>query len=287
MQAYLNDRFLPLDEASISPMDRGYLFGDGIYEVIRVIEGETFKAQEHLARMDQGLQALEINLDQNKRQKIEEVSRQLLEMNRHQEGEATIYVQVTRGTAIPRTHVFPEQSVEPTLFITTSPFTPHKDLHQKGVNVITVADVRWKRCNLKTTQLLPNTLAREQAKKTGANSAMLIRDGVVTESPNANIFAVKNEVLYTFPASHYILNGVTRQVVIEIANDLDIPLIPDPVREEEIFSFDEFFFTGTTTDIQPITMVNGKPIGNGQPGPVVRKVQEAYNELLYKKTVHH
>lgn len=281
MIVYLDGDFLRQEEAKISVADRGFIFGDGIYEVIRVVNGNFFREKEHLDRLEEGLEGLKIDFHPAEKEKISETSRELLKKNNQLNGEATVYLQITRGAAWPRTHNFPEPAVKPTLYMSTGTFTPHTELHENGVDVITLSDVRWKRCNLKTIQLLPNILAKQKAADAGVNSAVMIRDGVITESPNANIFAVNEGVLYTFPASNYILNGITRQTVIEIANELQIPLKETPVREENLYGLDELFFTGTTTDIQPITEINGRRLAEGKPGPVVKKIQKAYNERLY------
>lgn len=281
MLVYLNGNFIDHTEATVSVADRGFVFGDGVYEVTRVINGRFFREKEHLSRLDEGLSGLKINLDPSEKEKISAVSRELLEKNNHNKGEAAVYLQVTRGAAWPRTHTFPEPPVKPTVYISTSPFKPHTELHISGVAAITLQDVRWTRCNLKTVNLLPNTLAKQMATDAGVNSALLIRDGVVTESPNANIFGVKGNALFTFPASNYILSGITRLTVIEIAEKLHIPVHYLPVRAEELYDLDEIFFSGTTTDIQPVTIVDGRQIGNGKPGPIVKAIQEEYGKLLY------
>lgn len=281
MQVYLNGSFLDHTEAKVSVADRGFIFGDGVYEVTRVINGKPFREKEHLVRLGQGLKSLKINLEAEVLQSIPDIHREIIERNNLLDGEAAIYLQITRGAAWPRTHTFPEQPVKPTLYLSASSFEPHTELHKTGVDVITLSDIRWTRCNIKTVLLLPNTLAKQQAQEAGVNSALLIRDGVVTESPNANIFGVKDGALYTYPESNYILSGITRGVVLEIAEKLDIPVHFTPIREEEIFELDELFFSGTTTDIQPVTVINGKKLGNGKPGAVVKAIQDEYGKLLY------
>jgi len=280
MLVYLNGSYLDHTDAAVSVADRGFVFGDGIYEVIRVVEGNFFMENEHLGRMDEGLSALKIDFDKKLRDDIPSISRKLIKENSLQQGESKVYIQVTRGAVWPRTHEFPDPPIQPTVYLSADPFKPHKKLHQSGVDAITVSDVRWSRCNLKTVNLLPNTLAKQQAKEAGADSAVMIRDGVVTESPNANIFGVKDGTLFTYPATNYILNGITRQAVIGIAEELNIPVNLMPISEQALFELDELFFSGTTTDIQPVTVVDGRKIGNGKPGPVVKKIQKAYDELL-------
>jgi D-alanine transaminase len=283
MQVYLNGSFVDHNDAKVSVADRGFIFGDGVYEVTRIINGKPFREKEHLERLEQGLKSLKINIDHSALEDIPKISQQLLEKNDLMDGEAAIYLQITRGTAWPRTHTFPNPDVKPSIYLSASAFTPHTELHKTGVDVITLADVRWTRCNIKTVQLLPNTLAKQQAQDAGVNSALLIRDGVITESPNANIFGVKDGELYTFPESNYILSGITRQVVLEIAEKLDIPVHFNPVRQEELFELEELFFSGTTTDIQPVTVIDGKKLGTGKPGPVVKAIQEEHGKMLYNK----
>ena len=280
MLVYLNGNFVNHTEAFVSVADRGFVFGDGIYEVTRVIDGRFFREKEHMQRLDEGLAGLKINLDSTEKENISAVSHELLEKNNHNTGEAAVYLQITRGAVWPRTHSFPDPPIKPTVYISTSPFKPHTELHKAGVNAITLQDVRWTRCNLKTVNLLPNTLAKQMAEDAGANSALLIRDGVITESPNANIFGVRDGVLYTFPASNYILSGITRMTVIEIAEKKNIPVIFNPIRADELFDLDELFFSGTTTDIQPVTIVDGRKVGEGKPGPIVKTIQEEYKKML-------
>ncbi|MEX1213204.1 MAG: aminotransferase class IV [Balneolaceae bacterium] len=281
MTVYLNGSYLPLKEAHVSVMDRGLLFGDGIYEVIRAIRGSLFRMRPHLDRLENGLHALGIQLPEETIHEIPSIAKALLQKNELLDGEATIYLQVTRGAALPRTHTFPDPPVEPTILLTAGSFTPHEALHEQGVDTITVPDVRWARCNLKTVNLLPNTLARQRAVEAGVNSAIMIRDGQVTESPNANIFGVKDGVLYTYPLTSYILDGITRQLVLSLADRLSIPLREVPIEEIHLHSMDELFFSGTTTDIQPVVEIDGQPVGTGKPGPITRAIQRGYKEELY------
>ncbi|MEX2574175.1 MAG: aminotransferase class IV [Balneolaceae bacterium] len=283
MQVYLNGSIISSEAATIPVNDRGFIFGDGVYEVVRSIDGRLFREESHLSRLKQGMDDLQISLPAGELDRLPQISRDLLRENSLNKGEATIYIQITRGSAAQRTHTFPRPAVHPTVYLSAAPFRPHTGLHEKGVDVITISDLRWARCNLKTVNLLPNVLARQQAFDAGVNSAVMIRDGMVTESPNANIFGVKDGTLYTFPESSYILRGITRQVIFEIADNMDIPVETVPVHENELPLIDELFFTGTTTDIQPVVEIDGNPVGEGRPGPVVRRIQEAYKKKLYGK----
>ncbi len=280
MQVYINGSFIPREEAMISAADRGFLFGDGIYEVIRVVEDRFVLADEHLARMDEGLRGLSIQLSSEIRNEILNIAKELIQRNDLTQGQASVYIQITRGAAWPRTHTYPDPKVQPTVYLSAASFKPHTGLHERGVDAITVPDVRWARCNLKTVNLLPNSMAKQRAAEAGVNSAVMIRDGVITESPNANIFGVKGGVLRTYPATNYILNGITRQAVLKIADELTIPVKLEPVNESELFELDELFFTGTTTDIQPVVNIDGKKIGSGKPGEICRMIQKRYDNLL-------
>ena len=281
MEVYLNGSYLSNSEAKVSVADRGFVFGDGIYEVTRVVNGRFIFEDGHLQRLQKGLAGLRIEVNHSIIEEIPLISRELIRRNGLENGEAGVYLQITRGEAWPRTHHFPESSVEPTIFLSATPFKPHSKLHEIGVDTIKVPDVRWSRCNLKTVNLLPNILAKQQAMDAGVNSAIMVRDGVITESPNANIFAVKDGELYTYPESNYILSGITRGAVLTIAKHLGIKVHHLPVREDELYDLDELFFSGTTTDIQPINHVDGKKIGSGKPGDVVKMIQKAYSEQLY------
>lgn len=281
MQVYLNGEFVDQEKAKVPVADRGFVFGDGVYEVTRVVNGNFIMEKEHLERLKEGLKGLKIKVSDSLLNQIPQISRDLIKKNQHEAGESTVYLQITRGAAFPRTHEFPNPEVPPTIYLASGPFKPHTKLHEEGVDAITVSDIRWSRCNLKTINLLPNTMAKQMAKDAGVNSAVMIRDGVITESPNANIFCVKEGVLYTFPASNYILNGITRRAVLKIADEIGINVVHEPIRLDELFEIDELFFSGTTTDIQPVINVDGKPIGTGKPGNIVRKIQEAYKKVLY------
>jgi len=281
MPVYLNGSFVEMSDAKISVTDRGFLFGDGIYEVIRSVNGQLFREKEHLERLDEGLKAMSLDVDKKIRKKLPEIFRELIDRNNLMSGEGTIYFQITRGPAWPRTHTYPDPEVEPTVYVSAQPFTAETRLHKSGIKVIKLPDLRWARCNIKSINLLPNTMARQEAIEKGTNSAIMIRDGIVTESPNANIFGVRNNTLITHPATNYILRGITRGVVIEAAAELGIDIEFCGIREEEVQELDELFFSGTTTDIQPVIKIDEKPVGSGSPGPVVKKIQNAYRVLLY------
>lgn len=281
MLVYLNGSYLHQDDAKIHVSDRGFLFGDGVYEVFRVVHGQIFKEQAHLVRLNESLQAMGLDVDKKIRKSLPGIVREITERNNLTKNEATIYLQITRGAASPRTHPWPDPAVEPTLFVSAEPFSPYLELQESGIRAITLADLRWARCNIKSVNLLPNTMARQRASEAGAHSAILIRDGVVTESPNANIFGVLNNRLVTYPATNYLLKGITRGVVLEIAREFQMETDFAGIREEELFDLDEIFFTGTTTDIQPVVEIDGEKVNSSKPGTVTTKIQKAYREALY------
>lgn len=280
MIVYLNGRFLPAAEATLSVADRGFLFGDGIYEVIRVIEGTLFMAYEHLERLDDSLRHIEINLPDKPSAYFIGVMKELIRQNGLETGEASIYIQITRGAVFPRTHHFPEPAPEPTIYLSAGPFTPDEKLLQTGTSAITHPDERWANCHIKSVNLLPNVLAKQKAVRAGAGNVVMIRDGKVTESANTNIFGVMNGVLYTHPDDPGILSGVTRLAVFQLAQKLGIDVRHQAILESDLPRLDELFFTGTTTDLLPVVELDGKPVGNGTPGAICRRLQHAFKEKM-------
>jgi len=279
MIVYINGEYLPEEEACVSTTDRGFIFGDGIYEVVRAVDGTFFAWDAHLRRMIEGLEGIRINIDDFDEGEIRTISERLLGRNHLTEGHANVYIQVTRGCA-PRTHSFPVPSGQVTTFLAATPFLTPTELRRDGAAAILHPDVRWTRCDLKTLNLLPNILAKQKAVDAGAFEAILVRQGVITEGASTNVFAVCDGVLRTYPASNYILVGVTRAVVCDLARDAGIPVEEKPILWEEVFDVDELFLTGTTTDVQPIVELDGRRIAAGRPGPVTRRLQEMLREAM-------
>ncbi len=280
MIVYLDGEYLPRAEARVSVEDRGFLFGDGVYEVIRACDGGLFTAREHLDRLQEGMRGLEIEAgDAASPDTLLEIAATLLERNDRTEGNATVYVQVTRGAAT-RTHCFPPGGCRPTVYLSTARFAHPPGLHKKGAGVITLPDLRWARCNLKTVNLLPNVIAKQRAVEANATEALLVRDGVVTEGASTNVFAVVDGELITYPACHYILDGITRRVVLGMAREMGIPARETPIRMEELFRVDELFLTGTTTDVMPVVRIDEKPVADGQPGAITLRLQAGLNERI-------
>lgn len=279
MIVFFNGRFLPKDEVRISPDDRGFLFADGVYEVIRIYAGRPFMMEEHLDRLRYSLGELRITLP---RQQIEDLARitgELIRLNDLAQGEATIYIQVTRGEA-PRKHAFPSGPTPPTLYVMASPFHPPLEKWELGVGVILVPDVRWARCDIKSLMLAANVLANQAAKERGAEEAIFVRDGIITEGTHTNVCAVFDGQLVTHPATNQILAGITRGLVLELCSRIGIPSRQAPIPVSDLPSAGELLLLGTTTQIMPVVQVDGRPVAGGRPGPVTRRLQEAFQALV-------
>lgn len=278
MLVYLNGETLPHGEARVPVDDRGFLFADGIYEVARVYDGRIFMLDDHLRRLAAGLDAIEITFDGV--HDLAGVAERLLDENGLREGDATIYIQVTRGAA-PRKHAFPPAGTPPTVYVAARPFAQHPPAYfEEGVAAITAPDTRWTRCDIKSVSLLPNVLANQRAQAAGAFEALFVRDGIVVEGAHSNLFAVTDGTLVTYPASNYILPGITRRLVLDLAAALDVTAREGSILAERLYDVDEAFLSGTTTEIMPVVTVDGRRIGDGRPGPVTRRLQRAYRDAL-------
>jgi D-alanine transaminase len=271
---YLNGSYLEKDQAHISPDDRGFLFGDGIYDVGRAYGGKFFALDRHLKRMADGLAALRIQgIDARD---LEPVCHELLERNGLAQDDAIVYLQVTRGAA-PRIHAFPDPAVKPTVYATVSPFKPKGD-QSVGVGVITAPDLRWTRCDIKSVALLANCLAAQAAREGGVPEAVLLRDGVALEGTHTSFFGVIDGVVRTAPLSNYILPSITRAVVLEICQEAAIPHREFPVLQHELGTADELFLAGTTMEVMPIVTVDGRAVADGKPGPVSKRLLELFRK---------
>jgi D-alanine transaminase len=266
---------VPRGEARVSVDDRGFLFGDGAYEVTRVVRGRLFEGERHRARLARTLRGLQIAVPDATIAGLDAVAERLLRENDLLDGEATIYLQVTRGAAVPRTHHFPPAGTAPTIYVAASRFLPPEELRARGAKVITVPDIRWARCDLKTVNQLPNALAKQQATVAGADEAVFVRDGVVMEGAHTNVFAMVDDELRTAPPTNRILAGVTRDVVLELARAAGLSVREYPLLHDELPAASELFVTSTTSDVLPVVRVDGRVVGDGVPGPVARQLQEA------------
>ncbi len=273
---YLNGQYLPKDEAFVSVDDRGFLFGDGIYEVTAAYRGRLFRWEQHLARMNRGLAAIRIAFDSTP---LGEIHLRLLQENGLDRAQVSyVYAQVTRGVA-PRTHQFPATPVPPTVYLFAGEYhRPPRERWEQGFKSVTVPDQRWARVDLKTVQLLPNVLAKQAAVDHGAEEVVHVKDGMAIEGALNNLFTVFGETVVTHPASNQILGGVSRQVVLELCGKLGFPMEYRAITVEEMFQADEAFHTGTLTEVKPCVEVDGMPIGTGKVGPVTRALFDAFLE---------
>lgn len=275
MLVYLNGQYMDRGEARISVDDRGFLFADGVYEVIRVYGGRTLLAGPHMKRMATGLSA--IGMDAGVIDGLGEVTQRLMSENGVTDVDGTIYLQVTRGAA-PRRHAFPADT-PPTVYAVAKPQPrPPEESFTSGVAAITVPDTRWSRCDIKSIALLPNVLANQQAHAAGAFEALFVRDGVLIEGSHSNLIGVVAGEVVTYPECNYILGGITRRLVLELAREAGLTVREAPILADRPGAIDELFLSGTTTEVMPITRLDGRPVGSGKPGPVARALQQAYLE---------
>jgi D-alanine transaminase len=279
MLVYLDGTFVPAAEARISALDRGFIFGDGVYEVWRAVRGELFEAARHQARLEHGLRELRIAKPADATlERLTAIAARLFDENKLRGGDATLYVEITRGSA-PRTHFFPPAETRPTLLVMASAFTP-SGARFTGTSVITQPDIRWLRCDIKTIQLLPNVLARQAATEAGASEAVFVRDGVITEGTHTTVFGVIDGVLRTHPPSPLVLPGITRDIVLELARESGIPAREEAVRVTEVANASELFLTGTTTDVTPVVSIDGQRVGDGKPGAIARTLRDRLFERM-------
>ncbi len=271
---YLNGDFLAADQAKVSVFDRGFLLGDGVYEVIPVYAGKCFQLARHLTRLQVSLDGVRM---QNPHSETEwqTLIEQLIERNGG--GDQSLYLQVTRGVA-PRDHVFPE-SVTPTAFAMSTPLMPADEKYKtQGAAAITLDDIRWPTCNIKAIPLLPNILLKQQAQEAGALEALLIRGGYLTEGAASNAYIVFDGTIYTAPKDEKVLPGITREVIIEIAQKNNMPLIEQAVTEQQLKLADEIWISSSTKEVVPITTLNNTAVGAGIPGPVWQKMDALYQQ---------
>lgn len=271
---YLNGQFLPDDQPCISPLDRGFIFGDGVYEVIPVYNGHLFRIHEHLQRLDDSLSAVGIKLELDHSQ-WQLILNELVSKNGG--GNQSVYLQITRGVA-PRDHAFPI-ATQPTVFVMSHPLKPVADeIRQHGVRAVTLEDIRWKYCHIKTIALLPNILLRQQALDSGAVEAILIRDGEITEGAASNLFIVHQGVVKTPPKGPLLLPGITRDLVLELAQQQQIPCAETTITLAELQQADEIWLTSSTKEILPVTHLDNQAIANGKPGPVWQQMITIYQD---------
>ena len=278
---YLNGHFSPLEEIKISPDDRGFLFGDGVYEVIRAYHGVPAFWSEHFNRLVRSANEIRLHFS-IKQPQFQRLLLSGLQQSGYEEGK--IYIQVTRGVA-PREHTFPA-NVDSTVFLAFRKMVAlPTEAYQQGVRVITLPDVRWHRCDIKSLNLLPNVLAKQKAGEAKAFEGIFVRDGQVTEGATSNIFAVKNGVLITPERNHFVLAGVTQQQVATLAQAKGLDVQFRPMAISEFLQSDEIFLVGTTIEVLPVIQVNEQTIHDGKPGPISTALQKDFSSYVASLTL--
>lgn len=277
---YLNGDYVPLNQAFISPNDRGFYFGDGVYEVLKYYKNTPLWPEQHHRRLENSLNELKIPVPKD----FDAIAtgEELIRRNGSENEYVAVYIQITRGAA-PRTHHFPAASTPPTVYATITGKMADVAAMRQGVRTILREDIRWKRCDIKSISLLANTLAYQEAIENHASECLFERDGLITESTHCSVFGVRKGRVCMYPSGRYILPGVTREIVLSICGELNIEVEEKPVGVDELASIDELFLAGTGKEITPIVAVNEHVIGEGTPGPVCRKIQEAFFRLTYKQ----
>ncbi|MEJ2361731.1 MAG: D-amino-acid transaminase [Gammaproteobacteria bacterium] len=276
---YLNGEYLPLAEARVPVLDRGFIFGDGVYEVIPAYGGKLFRLDEHLQRLQNSLDGIRIGNPCSSAQ-WQEILQQVLAQNPAED--SSVYLQVTRGVAR-RDHAFPADAT-PTVFVMANPLiTTDEQAFNRGAEAITLDDIRWLHCNIKAIALLPNILMRQQAIDEGAAEAILIRDGEVTEGAASNVFIVSDNTIKTPPKGARLLPGVTRDLIVELANSHGLPLQEVNFSKEELLRADEIWISSSTKEIMPVVTLNHNAVGDGQPGAMARKLFAVFQE--YKRMI--
>lgn len=272
---YLNGKFVPLEQATVPVLDRGFIFGDGVYELIPVYSRAPFRMDEHLARLERSLGAVRIANPYGREQWRAVIGELVAQAPSDDQG---VYLQVTRGVA-KRDHAFPA-GVEPTVFAMSNPLVnPPAALVEKGATAVSAPDNRWLRCDIKSISLIGNVLLRQLSADAGAAETILFRDGILTEASASNVFVAKNGLLLSPPKSNLILPGITYDVVVEIAQQLGLPLEFRDVRDAEVRAADEIWVTSSSKEILAIVELDGKPVGDGRPGALFRRAWQGYQEF--------
>jgi len=275
MSVYLNGHFMPLADAKVPALDRGFVFGDGVYELVPVYSRKPFRLEEHLRRLQHSLDGIRL-ANPHGVARWRELIEQLIALQEFDD--QSVYLQITRGVA-PRDHAFPP-GVPPTVFMFAQPLVSATGTQKAaGVCAITAPDIRWGRCDIKAISLLANVLARQQAVDAGCAETVMLRDGFLSEGAASNIFVVKNGVLLAPPPSNLILTGITYDVVLELAAAHGIPAELRAISEAELRSADELWMTSSTKEIMPIVKLDGVPVGAGVPGPLARQMDALYQDF--------
>ena len=275
---FLNGKFMPVEEARVPVLDRGFIFGDGVYELVPVYSRVAFRMDEHLARLERSLAAVRIRNPYSRAEWREIILQLIAKQPFEDQG---IYFQVTRGVA-KRDHAFPKD-VAPTVFIMSNPLVnPPRQLVELGASAVTAIDDRWHRCDIKSISLIGNCLLRQVSAEVGAVETLLFRDGKLTEASASNVFVVQRGVILSPPKSNLILPGITYDVIVELAQGAGLPLEFRDVTEDEVRSADEIWVTSSSKEVLAIVTLDGKPVGDGKPGPAFRNIYRLYQEFKQK-----
>ena len=276
---YLNGAYLPIDEAKISPLDRGFIFGDGVYEVIPYYDGRGLCAREHLERLQRSMDAL-YQTNPHSLAEWETIISGVIEKNGG--GNLGIYIQVTRGVA--KRDFPPPAGLTPTVFLMANPLpTPKPEIYANGISAVSIDDNRWLRCQIKSTALLGAVLLKHESQQDGGDEAVMFRDGYLTESTASNIAIVKNGVILCPPADNLILAGITFVLMQRLAQQANLPLEVRRISRREVEQADEIWITSSTKEVVPIVMLDGKPVADGKPGALFKKMYQLFQD--YKKTL--
>lgn len=272
----INEKLVDEQDANVPYNDRGYVFGDGIYEYIRVYDNNVFTAKEHFERLLRSAKEIGLELKYNV-DELTELVQELLSTNGIVNG--GVYIQVTRGAA-PRDHAFPTPSVEANIMAFTKSYDRPYKLLEEGINAITTEDIRWLRCDIKSLNLLGNVLAKEYATKYNAQEAIQHRGDIVTEGSSSNVYAIKNGEIYTHPVNNYILNGITRMVIKSVAEEKDIPFNEEVFTLDFLKNADEIIVSSTSIEVMPVVKLNGEIVGDGEVGSITKSLQEGFNRYI-------
>jgi D-alanine transaminase len=275
--AYFNGKLIPKEEIKISPDDRGFLFADGIYEVVRWYEGFFYDMDSHVTRLKRSLRELRINWPNA--DLFPSFALDLIKLNNLENQPAMVYLQVTRGAAR-RTHSFPSPEVQPTAYAYAWGFIPDSKSNETGIKVMLKDDIRWGRCDIKSVALLPNTICFQEARENGLKECIFIRNGLITEGTHSNIFLVINGTLFTYPESNHILSGITRKNILRIAQEAGIAIREEAVQENRIRFIQEAFISNTSAEVTPVTELGGNTLGEGIPGPVTKIIYGKFNDEI-------
>lgn len=276
--AHFNGELTPLDRIHISPLDRGFIFGDGVYEVIPVYDGVALRAREHFERLQRSMDEIRLENPHT----VDEWVALVQALLAHHPGNQSVYIQVTRGVPPKRDHVIPK-GLAPTVFMMCQPLsTPSREAIENGVACVTARDFRWEKCHIKSTSLLGNVLARQISADAGATETILIRDGFVTEASSSNVFVVKKGVVAAPPRDNLILLGITYDLLTRLADEGKVELEIRPVSEAELRAADEVWLSSSTKEVLAVTTIDGKPVGTGKPGPVFQRMHALYQDYKRK-----